>query len=133
MITIKKEMIKYEDRETILYDNFDGSTLAYTKLQVDIKELDYYVNIDVYSSLSINQKEIIENMSNLRGLKYKMLPSLLENHTYKEKRFTFFDIDKDGLDFDDEAIKFLEEIKEETNEYLKDACEEQIKNHFTVN
>ena len=129
MTIIKKEMIKYKERETILYD-FGNLTLACTTLQVDINELDYCLYIDVYSSISINQKTIIEKMKNLRGLKYKMLPLFIRNHTYTEKRFNFFEIKEEGFEIDDEAIKFLEEIKEETNECLKDACEEQIKNHF---
>ncbi|WP_416820631.1 hypothetical protein [Delftia tsuruhatensis] len=73
-------------------------------------------------------------MQNLKGLKFKMLPILLRNHTYTEKRTCFFKVKEEGLEFDkddikfnDDAIKFLEQIREGTDELLKEVIEEQIK------
>ena len=140
MITIKKEMIKLSDNNNFLNEDYDNFVFGVKDLTVFIEELNLSIYIYVYSSIKIDQQKIIEKMTNLSGLKFKMLPTLLENHTYKQKIEFIYEIDDDNSNFDtknikldDESIKFLEEIKNEADELLKETIEEQIKNHFEVN
>lgn len=138
MMAIKKEMIKKTENKNFLNDDYDELTFGLTDLRVFNRELSCFINVDVYSSIKIDQQAIIEKMKKLKGLKFKMLPVLLKNHIYIGERACFFEVDEEeqyghDIKFDDEIIKILEGVRDETDQLLKDTVEEQIKNYFEVN
>ncbi|WP_416820632.1 hypothetical protein [Delftia tsuruhatensis] len=61
MITIKKEMIKVSESKNFLNDDYDGFIFGLTDLTVYIKEIDRFIDVDVYSSIKIDQQEIIKD------------------------------------------------------------------------
>lgn len=126
-IVITKEMISEIKEFTIFKDVYDDLTYGVGKYLIDCKELNYYVELTINTSISYNEEQIIEKLERAKNLKYKMFKHIFNKYIYISN-YSLFEIDDENeFIIEEDTLKHLKDLQKEIDTYLEDGLEEQSK------
>ena len=132
-ITVSKEMIVEGSFNVELYEAYpieDGNVAgAKAIITIDHPDHNSYFEVEIFSSIYIDQGEVLEKAGKLGGLKEKMLPTLLKNHEIESEEELFGVADSDvEPDFDEQMLDYIKQTQKELDDILRYSVTEQVEN-----